>query len=1156
MPFGAEGALVPQAAALETADTTAESAVFTQSGTQSMNLGLPSSYLNQPSVPGQGADHTAWAFAAAAVLEEAARKSLGSPASFSANHMRFALSSDSANTYGFPRAYTAAGNRSQVAAYLMRSVMGGPVYTSLDPYSPGIAASGEAQPARPLADTQRLVPEVRAAGVIYIPDLPQNAQSAARELYLRRIKEHIYTYGAVAVSLYYDDAFLNEGVYRFTGVNAADHSVAITGWDDNYAYSADGKSVRGAFRAVDSAFDGGRGGTYYISFDTAMYSAYTVSGLSLGRFDKTYEYDAFGLSSLTGFSSESAFFAAVYTASSASEVLEAVTFFAPGEETRFEIFLARVGAEGADAAMKAAVSGGPVRLEGGDAYGVSALPGYLTVPLETPWAVGKQGEKFAVVIKAETPHGNTPVPLMGASLDAAASAGRCYVSASGEEWVDTYTNSRASVCLKAHTRAEADIPLAGITLQGSGEEYLNGVRYPILRTAPGQISMLGPVLDPSSANDIVSTQWFFGDENAENFFRVGSYNAQDQSSPVPTATQTPNPDRDELDAATGRFTARILGRSSIRCEVTKRDGTRLDATMLVDVSDIEITEIIIDTLSVTMKTNQKAKLNAAFTPSDATADIVWRVARDRDYTPYALEFDEKHPYVDGAPIASVSESGEITPVLPGVCYIYAESGGVRSGLCEVTIEEIPLQNVTFAAKTVTLSLGTSYTAAARAVPSDATYRTFSYTSSNGAVASVDAQTGILNALAEGSAVITAVTRDGRSAVCAVTVTSRPTRVIKVGKGYTPAVVNAVQGLEIKWAFAGADVSTPLKSEIFGAELSASGKAKLTAKAVGGELLRAWQERDFGTDEFGNPVKETVWEQSYIINAVEGNPRLEIREQNTPVKTVTLCVDPTDPARADTVTLAAGLKEGSAATLLGFEWSARKGGIVALSADESDPLRARVSLRALAPGTVKVTAMNYNGNKKVTVNVRVLLYPEQVTMAGAREMTVSAGSKFSLRAKVNAGKNNKQILYLIRDAGGNNPAHSESAPIVTVDAKGRLAAQRPGRVKIIACGAPFDESAARTEKTVQVNVPLKKLALSESLIKLQTGGVTGIHLGYLPADTTQRRVSVVSQDKSVARLRCVGEYFLIYAAEPGRTKITVTSLDDPKKKLTLTVSVSK
>ncbi len=131
---------VPPAAALAYPDTIPESSGFTQRGSDTMGLTLPAQNAPLPLTYGQGADRTAWAFAAANVLEKAAELSFGAARSFSANHMRYALSSDGGNVHGFSRGYTEAGSRAQVAAYLMRGVMNGPVYTAADPYAPGRSA--------------------------------------------------------------------------------------------------------------------------------------------------------------------------------------------------------------------------------------------------------------------------------------------------------------------------------------------------------------------------------------------------------------------------------------------------------------------------------------------------------------------------------------------------------------------------------------------------------------------------------------------------------------------------------------------------------------------------------------------------------------------------------------------------------------------------------------------------------------------------------------------------------------------------------------------------------------------------------------------------------------------------------------------------------
>ncbi|MCL2030460.1 MAG: lectin like domain-containing protein [Oscillospiraceae bacterium] len=1137
----------PAALALEIPDTTAEAVRFTQRGTGTQGLSLPPSFYNAPNVSGQGADHTAWAFAACAALEEAARVSLGYSVPFSANHMRYALSSDSANVLGFPRAYTAAGNRSQAAAYLMRGTLGGPVYASLDPYSAGIRASGETEAPRPLGDTQRLVPELRATGVIYIPDLPANPGGAARALYLTRLKEHIYTYGAVAASLYYDGDG-RETVYRYTGGNMPDHSVALAGWDDDYEYTVDGVSGRGAFRAADSAYDGGRGGVYYITYDTAFGAAYTIEGLTRGRFDKTYEYDPFGLSGTAGFSSRTAYFAGVFTVGSEAETVGAVTFFAAGEDTRYEIYLARAGDGTADEVLKAAAGSVPA------AAGTAALPGYYTIELSEPWPVGRPGEKFVVAVRADTPYETAPVPLQGASLDAQAAAGRSYLSADGVSWVDAYSNNRAAVCVKAHVSSGADIPLTGISLRGNATDRVGGISYPLLRTAPGQSTVIGPVYEPSSAGDAASVEWFFGDAQADgdSFYSLGTYSIGE----TPPPGSFGGAGRDELDLRTGRFTARALGRSSIRCVVTKEDGTRLSATMLVEVKHIEIREIVLELESVEMKTNQTQILRAAFSPSDATVGLTWHVARDADYTPYPLEFDPARPYREDGPIATVDENGKVRPIQPGLCYVYAasEDGLVRSDPCEITILEVPLTGVTLPRRTLEMPLGTAYTLTGRARPADATYQDFSYLSSNGAAVMVDAAGGILYAVGPGEATVTVITRDGYTAECLVTVTRKPSRVVRTGGSYTAVPAGMYADKEIHWAFEGAEERAPLRNDFFVAAEPGRDRLRVTARAPGGAYLRAWQEEDYGTDEMGQPVVAVVWEQSFALEAVEGTPRLQMLAGGQPSKSILLCVDPLDPARADSVRLTADPRAGDASTLLAFEWTARDGSVVSLRDDGSDPLGGSVVLTALRPGKTKITALNYNGERRVSLTVRVVLYPERVSFGAGAGGTVRPGKKLNLKARVNAGDNHKTVRYEITDAGGNAVPHSREAPIAVIHENGRLTAVRPGRVRVTARAAPYDESAAGDECVVEIVEPVGKLSFERRAAVLAVGGTTSERLIFGPAGTSQRRVTVLSENPEVAEVRMVAGRCVIKAVAPGRARIVVQSADRLKIKATFTVTV--
>ena len=124
-------------------------------------------------------------------------------------------------------------------------------------------------------------------------------------------------------------------------------------------------------------------------------------------------------------------------------------------------------------------------------------------------------------------------------------------------------------------------------------------------------------------------------------------------------------------------------------------------------------------------------------------------------------------------VATVSSKGEVTAVAEGKATITVttQDGGLTA-TCTVNVAPKPLVNVTgieLSKTTLTLNVGASATLKATVTPEDATNKNVTWTSSDAAIASVD-EGGVVKALAEGLATITATTVDGGfAATCALTV---------------------------------------------------------------------------------------------------------------------------------------------------------------------------------------------------------------------------------------------------------------------------------------------------------------------------------------------------------------------------------------------------
>jgi hypothetical protein len=141
---------------------------------------------------------------------------------------------------------------------------------------------------------------------------------------------------------------------------------------------------------------------------------------------------------------------------------------------------------------------------------------------------------------------------------------------------------------------------------------------------------------------------------------------------------------------------------------------------------------------------------------------------------------------DWTPISGATETSYSAPTTTaGTRYYYCivtntnnnvtgnKTATAKSNIAAVTVTPVPVTGVSLNKTTTQLNVGDTETLTASVIPTNATNKTVTWTSSNTSVATVAG--GLVTAAAAGTATITATTQDGGfTATCAVTVTSTPT----------------------------------------------------------------------------------------------------------------------------------------------------------------------------------------------------------------------------------------------------------------------------------------------------------------------------------------------------------------------------------------------
>lgn len=143
-------------------------------------------------------------------------------------------------------------------------------------------------------------------------------------------------------------------------------------------------------------------------------------------------------------------------------------------------------------------------------------------------------------------------------------------------------------------------------------------------------------------------------------------------------------------------------------------------------------------------------------------------------------------------VATVSNAGVVTAVAVGTANItVTTTDGSLVATCAVTVTPIRVASVSVAPTTLSLLTGATGNLTATVLPANAADKTYAWSSSNTAVATVS-NAGVVTAVAPGTANIIVTTTDGGlTAACAVTVTAAP--VAATGVSVNPTTLTLTAG---------------------------------------------------------------------------------------------------------------------------------------------------------------------------------------------------------------------------------------------------------------------------------------------------------------------------------------------------------------------------
>jgi len=188
--------------------------------------------------------------------------------------------------------------------------------------------------------------------------------------------------------------------------------------------------------------------------------------------------------------------------------------------------------------------------------------------------------------------------------------------------------------------------------------------------------------------------------------------------------------------------------------VLVNDGSLTTASILVTVVTRPVTSMKLNKTSLAMTVGQTALLYTTVTPSNATnSNVSWSSSNTA--------------------VATVDFTGTVTAVQLGTATITATaadgSGVTASALVTVTPAKVLVSSITLSKTSLALTVGQTSTISATVLPSNATDKTLSWSSSNSAIAKVDSQ-GTVTAVGTGTVTVKATAADGSGVSASVSVT--------------------------------------------------------------------------------------------------------------------------------------------------------------------------------------------------------------------------------------------------------------------------------------------------------------------------------------------------------------------------------------------------
>ena len=412
---------------------------------------------------------------------------------------------------------------------------------------------------------------------------------------------------------------------------------------------------------------------------------------------------------------------------------------------------------------------------------------------------------------------------------------------------------------------------------------------------------------------------------------------------------------------------------------------------------------------------------------------------------------------------------------------------------------------------LSLTAGKSETLAATVTPADAENKEVLWSTSNAAVATVDAA-GKITAVAPGRVTITATAAaadaayTGASAVCEVTVT-KPVSSIKLDK--TSASILRGKTVTLKATVSPSDAGNKAVS------WSSSDKKIATVDSKG--LVKGVAK---GT--------ATITAKAKDGSGVKATCKITVRQ---PVTKITLSKTSASILRNKTITLKATAGP-SSANDKSVAWTTSNKKVATVNS--------KGVVKGIAKGTATITATARDGSKvkaacKITVR-------QPVTKITLNKKSASILRNKTITLKATAGPssaNDKSVTWT-----------TSNKKIATVNSKGVVKGIAKGTATITATAK--DGSKVKAVCKITVRQPVTKLTINKTKLTVKKGKTATLKVTVAPSSANDKSLKWTTSNKNIATVTQKG---VVKGIKKGTVTITAAARDGSGKKVTCKVTVN-